>query len=348
MLSSLLSSFQLSAKLKLNNKIVMAPMTRRRADENHNPTEIMAPYYSKRAEAGLIITEGTLISKGAIGYGNVPGIFTASHIENWKKITDAVHQKNGCIFLQLWHCGRVSHPALHDGRLPLSASSTTMNMSLGHSGYTCSRSRAATKSEITNLVNKFAMAAQNAMEANFDGIEIHGANGYLVDQFLHYCSNERTDEYGITPHNMSRFCIEIVTACGQAIGFERVGLRLSPGGHMNEIVTDERDQLIFQHLLQQLENFNIAYIHTGTFDDSIKYLGLGNKTVTEFLREYYKKIIIASGSYNISSAEDGIKNNFFDLIALGRPFIANPDLVQRLNKNLPLRQYDAKMLGQLL
>lgn len=348
MLSPILTPFQLSSKLDIKNRIVMAPMTRRRADENYNPTEMMIPYYAKRADAGLIITEGTIISKDAIGYGNVPGIFTNSHIEQWKKITDAVHQNNGAIFLQLWHCGRVSHPALHEGKLPISASATTLNIPLGRSGYTCGASREATKCEIKSLVNDFAKAAQNAMSANFDGIEIHGANGYLVDQFLHYCSNQRDDEYGETPDNMSRFCLEVVAACGETIGFEKVGLRLSPGGHMNEIVTDLRDQFIFQCLLQQLEKLNIAYVHTGTFDDAIKYSGLSNKSSTEFLREHYKKIIIASGGYNLASAEQGINTNLFDLVALGRPFIANPDLIQRLKHNTMLNKYDAKMLDELM
>jgi 2,4-dienoyl-CoA reductase-like NADH-dependent reductase (Old Yellow Enzyme family) len=326
----------------------MAPMTRRCADEVFNPTDAMIQYYAKRAEVGLIITEGTIISNDALGYGNVPGIFIASHIEKWKKITDAVHQNNGVIFLQLWHCGRISHPIFHHGQLPISASRTTLTKPLGNSSYTCGPSRAATISEIKNLVDTFSEAALNAKAANFDGIEIHGANGYLVDQFLHYCSNQREDEYGITPENMSRFCLEIITACGNAIGFERVGLRLSPGGHMNEIITRAHDQFVFQYLLQELEKLNIAYVHTGTFDDTIKYSGLNDKTSTEFLREYYKKNIIASGSYDLTSAEEGINSNLFDLIAFGRPFIANPDLIHRINQHIKLNQYDPTMLSELV
>lgn len=326
----------------------MAPLTRRRADEEYNPTDIMIDYYAKRADAGLIITEGTIISKDAIGYGNVPGIFKDSHIENWKKITNAVHQNGGAIFLQLWHCGRVSHPILHQGRLPISSSVTTMNIPLGNSGLRCGTSRAATKNEISSLINDFAIAAQNAIKANFDGIEIHGANGYLIDQFLHFCCNNRDDEYGGTPENMAQFCIEIINACGEAIGFERVGLRLSPGGHLNEIVTEEQDQHVFKYLLQELEKLNIAYIHTGSFDDSIIYKALSNKTPTEFLRSHYKKIIIASGGYNFSSAEQGINNNLFDLIAFGRSFIANPDLVERLKQNKSLNEYNPEMLKDLI
>ncbi|MHB1949674.1 MAG: alkene reductase [Gammaproteobacteria bacterium] len=347
MISTLLSPFKLSAKIELNNRIIMAPMTRRRALENYCPSEEMAEYYAKRADAGLIVTEGTLISEDAIGYGNVPGIFTEEQINSWKKITAAVHQRGGVIFLQLWHCGRVSHPVFHDGRLPISPSAIAMNIPLGGSGYVCHSSRAATKDEIAGLVNDYANAARNAIEANFDGIELHAANGYLIDQFLHYCSNQRNDEYGATPENMARFCFEVVKACGDEIGFERVGLRLSPGGHLNEIITDERDQLVYQVLLNQLEPLNIAYIHTGTFDDSIIYQALSNRTATSFLRQHYKKIVIASGSYDFASAENGITKNLFDLIALGRPFIANPDLISRLKQNIPLNKYDPEMLKEL-
>lgn len=325
----------------------MAPMTRRRAEENYTPAEVMAAYYAKRADAGLIVTEGTIISQDAIGYGNVPGIFTHAHIERWKKITDAVHQKGGVIFLQLWHCGRVSHPDFHEGRLPISPSAIATNMPLGKSGYTCNLSRAATKDEIAALINDYATAARNAMKANFDGVELHGANGYLIDQFLHYCSNQRDDEYGTTPENMARFCFEVVKACGTEIGFERVGLRLSPGGYINEIVTDERDQQVFQVLLKQLEKLNIAYIHTGTFDDSVIYEKLSKNTATSFLRQNYKKVVIASGSYDFLSAENAIEKNLFDLVALGRPFIANPDLIMRLKQNMPLNKYDPDMLNEL-
>lgn len=169
----------------------------------------------------------------------------------------------------------------------------------------------------------------------------------MIDQFLHYCSNQREDEYGGTPENMARFCFEIVKACGNEIGFERVGLRLSPGGHINEIITHESDQHVYKILLKQLETLNIAYVHTGTFDDAIAYSALSNKSSTNFLRLNYKKVVIASGSYDLSSAANGVVNNLFDLIAFGRSFIANPDLISRLEQNISLNKYSPDMLKEL-
>jgi len=348
MKSLLLTPYKMSPTSKLKNRIIMAPMTRRKAHLDHNPSEIMIDYYAKRSAAGLIITEGTIISKDAIGYGNVPGIFNKQHIQSWRKITDAVHRNNGLIFLQLWHCGRVSHPHFHNNVLPISASATNMNIPLGNSGYMCGASREATKLEIASLIDDYVHASQNAMEANFDGIEIHGANGYLVDQFLHYCSNQRDDEYGGTPENMARFCLEIISACGESIGIDKIGLRLSPAGHMNEIVTEDRDKYVYEYLLSKLEELDIAYIHTGIFDDSLRFSALDNKTATEFLRAGYKKTIIASGSYDFVSAENGIKEGLFDLIAMGRPFIANPNLVDNIKNNVPLKSYNPSMLHELL
>ncbi len=325
----------------------MAPMTRRKAHHDHTPNGIMIDYYAKRSYAGMIITEGTIITQDAIGFGNVPGIFTDKHIEIWQKITDAVHKNNGIIFLQLWHCGRISHPIFHNGKPPISASETNANVPLGSSGYTSSISRAASTSEIQSLINDYATAAENAMKADFDGVEIHGANGYLVDQFLHYCTNQREDEYGETPENMARFCLEVISACGKIIGFNRVGLRLSPGGHMSGIVTDYKDQFIYQHLLNELNKIPIAYVHTGIFDDSTVFSELGGLTATSFLRKYYSNTLIASGGYDFTSAESSIKQGLFDLVAMGRPFIANLDLLEKLKTNQVLRQYDQNMLNTL-
>jgi len=325
----------------------MAPMTRRKAHDDHTPNEIMIDYYAKRSEAGMIVTEGTIITRDAIGFGNVPGIFTDKHIEAWEKITNAVHKNNGIIFLQLWHCGRISHPVFHNGILPISASETNANVPLGSSGYMSSISRAASKFEIHSLVNDYAIATENAKKAGFDGVEIHGANGYLVDQFLHYCTNLRDDEYGQTPENMSRFCLEIISACGKVIGYDRVGLRLSPGGHMSGILTDSKDQFIYQHLLNELNKIPIAYIHTGIFDDSTIFSALGDITATAFLRKYYFNTLIASGGYDFISAEKNIQQRLFDLVAIGRLFIANSDLLERLKANQRLRQYDQNMLNTL-
>lgn len=322
----------------------MAPMTRRMADDSHNPTKVMVDYYARRADAGLIITEGTLISQDALGYGNVPGIFSDEQIETWSKITTKIHQNNGLVFSQLWHCGRISNSSFHQGKLPISPSATYLELPLGKTGLVCGQSREASVDEIAELVATYTLAAKNAIAAGFDGIEIHGANGYLVDQFLHYCSNKRTDNYGQTPENMARFCLKVVESCGKAIGFGRVGLRLSPGGHMNEINTVSDDQQVFIYLLNQLNKYKIAYVHTGNFDDSMLYEPLGNKTMTSFMRPHYAGSLVASGGYDLQLAEDGIKQHKFDLVAMGRTFIANPLLINKLKNGQPLTQYTPELL----
>lgn len=347
-LNILFEPFVLNDEIHLKNRIIMAPMTRNMANDDLSPTDDMMEYYARRADAGLIISEGTIIRPDGTGYSNAPGIFSQVHIDRWRKVTAAVHARNGRIFSQIWHTGRVSHPNFLNGELPISASETTMTGEVKRSeNLQYGKSRSATLSEIQGLVHSYAIAAKNAIEAGFDGIEIHAANGYLVDQFLHYNTNQRTDEYGITPENMARFALEVVTACGKMIGYQRVGIRLSPGAYLNEIVGDQRDAKVFEYLLNQLNQLPIAYVHTGNFDDNVKFQELGNKTMTEFMRAYYKGTLVACGGYKLESVQDSIKNNEFDLIAIGRPFIANPDLISKLQKNESIRSYDARMLETL-
>lgn len=344
----LFAPYSLNDTLVVKNRIVMAPMTRNMAFDDLSPTSAMADYYAKRADAGLIITEGTIIRPDGRGATNVPGIFTLQHIAGWKKVTTAVHRQGGKIFLQIWHVGRVSHPIFLNGQLPLSASATTMTQRVNRTkDLYYGSARAVTLPEISQLIENYATAARNAIEAGFDGVEIHGANGYLIDQFLHYSTNHREDNYGGTPHNMARFALDVVKACGAAIGFERVGLRLSPGAYLNEIVGDPRDALVFQHLLVELNKLFIAYIHTGNFDDSKQFTELNQMTMTAFMRSYYAGNIIASGSYTFAQAKTSILQGDFDLIAFGRPFIANPNLVYQLARNLPLANYDPAMLTTL-
>jgi N-ethylmaleimide reductase len=344
----LLEPYKLSDKILLKNRILMAPMTRGMADKEHTPTDIMQDYYARRANAGLIITEATLISLDALGHGNVPGIYSEKQIEKWSQITQKVHHNNGLIFSQLWHNGRVSHPSFHQGRLPISPSAIPLHIKLGSTGLIAESSREASLDEIQALVATYVQAAKNARTAGFDGVEIHGSHGYLVDQFLHCCSNKRTDRYGGTPENRARFCLEVVQACGEAIGFERVGLRLSPGGYLNEIYNEPGDQQVYQYLFDQLNQYSIAYVHTGTADDALSYEGLNNQTMTGFMRPYYHGTLIAAGGYSIQSAEEGIKNKQFDLIALGRPFIANPTLVDHLVNESPLKAFTPELLDRPL
>ncbi len=345
----LLNPFMINHKLQLKNRIIMAPMTRNMAFDDLTPTPDMASYYARRASAGLIISEGTIIRQDSWGYSHVPGIFTESHIAGWNKVTDAVHTDGGKIFSQIWHVGRVNHPEFLNGELPFGPSATEMTGPVRRSnGLFYGKSRALELNEIKQLIEDFATAAENAMAAGFDGIEIHGANGFLIDQFLHYHTNHREDDYGATPENMARFALEVVNACGNAIGFERVGLRLSPGGHLNEIIGDMRDAGVFEYLLKKLSALSIAYLHTGNFDDSVRFPELNNQSMTEFMRSYYKGTLIANGGYTLDGAAEDINRKEYDLIAIGRQFIANPNLVDKLHKDEPFTEYNADMLKTLI
>ena len=344
----LLNEYRLNDRLTLKNHIIMAPMTRAMASDDSEPTDEMVAYYARRAEAGLIVTEGTVIAPDGSGHRNVPGIYSEAQIKQWKKVTDAVHERGGLIFSQIWHVGRVSHPSLLGGKLPISPSETTMTSRINRSeGLTYGKSRAATLPEIETLIATYASAAKNAIQAGFDGIEIHGANGYLIDQFLHYHTNHRQDQYGGNAENMARFALAVVHACGEAIGYDRVGLRLSPGGYLHEIEGDERDAAVFQYLLNELNKVPLAYVHTGNFNDAATFQELQDKTMTSFMREHYHGNLIACGSYTLADAAQRISQQEFDLIAIGRPFIANPDLIQLLEAGEMLKPYDASMLNTL-
>lgn len=340
--------YSLTQDIQLKNRIVMAPMTRSKANDDLSPTEAMSDYYARRADAGLIITEGTIIRADGLGYPNVPGIYTQNQIEQWANVTRAVHANGGKIFMQIWHVGRVSHPSLLNGQLPISPSATVMNGRVKRSeNLYYGAARAISLDEIQQLIADYTQAAKNAMQAGFDGVEIHGANGYLIDQFLHLDTNHRADDYGVTPKNMSRFAIEIVKSISQAIGSSRVGIRLSPGAYLNEIHGDVRDRAVFEYLLNELSNFNIAYIHTGNFDDSVTFAELNNQTMTNFMRSNYHGNLIAAGGYELEQAQAAIEAGLFDLVAIGRPFIANPDLINQLKLGNPLKDYHADMLATL-
>jgi N-ethylmaleimide reductase len=346
--NSLFTSFVLNKSLTLKNRIVMAPMTRSQSDDHFLATTEMAAYYARRAQVGLIITEGTVIDAKGTGYPRVPGIYNEAQVNAWHKVTDAVHQQEGYIFAQIWHVGRVTHPDLIAGAIPISASATSMTGTLPRSRHLqYGQAHAASLVEINCLQEQFVMAAKNAIAAGFDGVELHGANGYLIDQFLHYATNHRVDAYGGSTENNARFAIEVVQAAGQAIGFDKVGIRLSPAAYLNQIQPDLRDADVFRYLLQQLDEMAIAYVHTGNFDDRVSYPVLDNQTMTAFLRRYYQGTLIASGSYDYESANCGLRDKQFDLVALGRPLIANPDLVQKFKAQQQLTSYHEAMLETL-
>lgn len=337
-------------KGKLENRIVLSPMTRARTTQPGNiPNAIMADYYAQRASAGLIITEATQISNQGQGYSFTPGIHTIEHIEGWKLVTDAVHKKGGCIFLQLWHVGRMSHDSFHKDGKPVAPSAIAPDAQVwvvdpataeGRM-VNCPTPRALEEKEIKAIVNDFAIAAENAIQAGFDGVEIHGANGYLIDQFLRRTSNQRTDQYGGSQHNRIRFLKEVVNAVTNAVGNNRTGIRLSP------FITERgmKDDEIIETILlaaKELDNIGLLYIHLSEadWDDA--------PTIPEQfrhdLREVYKGNIIVAGKYTRQRAEDILNKELVDLVAFGRPFIANPDLPRRFREALPLADFDAETL----
>lgn len=344
----LFTQYPLNTHLILKNRIIMAPMTRNMAQDDLSPTEDMAQYYARRSSAGLIITEGTIIRNDARGYSHVPGIFTETQIASWHKVTAKVHENGGAIFVQLWHVGRVSHPDFLDGNLPVAPSATEMSGQLNRARHlSFGKSRALEINEIQGLVASFAQAAKNAMQAGFNGIELHGANGYLIDQFLHYHTNQRQDLYGGSAENNARFALEVVTACGEAIGFENVAIRLSPGAYLHQIKGYPEDALTFQYLLSELSKNKIAYVHTGSFNDKELFPELQQTSMTAFLRQHFTGTVIGCGSYTFDEARVAITAGKFDLIAIGRPFLANPDLVDKVRANIPLIPYDDHMLEVL-
>ncbi len=337
----------LSKTLSLKNRIAMAPLTRCMAGPGLVPTQTMADYYARRADVGLIISEATIIRADAQGYPNVPGIWSSAQIEGWQRVTDAVHANDGVMFCQLWHVGRVSHQIFH-GTRPVSASAIGLNERIRRMpGLTYPVPRALSAGEIEQLIEDYATAAANARAAGFDGVEIHGANGYLLDQFLHYASNHRDDEFGGTPENMVRFPLAVIDAVIDAVGADRVGLRLSPGAyaHMSE---DKRDKAVFELLLSELEKRDLAYLHVGIFDDSMTFESLDGLQSSVFLRQNYKGNFIGCGSYTAAQADASIASGAHDMVAIGRPLIANPDYVSRVQQGEALVDYDADMLNTLV
>lgn len=346
-MDNLFQPYVLNDTLTLQNRILMAPLTRSMADAELVPTQAMVDYYARRADTGLIISEAIIIRPDGQGYPNTPGLFTAAQIAGWQAVTDAVHAKGGKIFAQLWHTGRVAHPFFFGGEYTLAPSAIGINGTVPRQrelNYTIPK--AATTAEIADLVRDYSQAAANAIEAGFDGVEIHGANGYLLDQFLHYSSNQRQDEYGETPENMARFPLAVVDAISQRIGADRTALRLSPGAYFN-IEPDARDRQVFDYLLAQLEQRQLAYLHLGIFDDSMTFDYLGGQA-SAYLRSHYSKTLVGVGGYTPQSGSQAIAEHKFDLLAIGRPLIANPDYIARVKAGLPLEPYSDDMLSTLV
>lgn len=347
MTDNLFQSFALNDTVELSNRIAMAPLTRCMADDDLVPTQAMADYYAKRAQTGLIISEATIIRPDGQGYPNTPGLFNAEQIAGWKKVTDAVHVNGGKIFAQLWHTGRVAHPHFFGGGDVLAPSAELVEGTVPRMrDLTYVTPKAASKDDIAQLVADYAAAAENAIEAGFDGVEIHGANGYLIDQFLHHDANKRDDEYGQTPKNMARFPLAVVDAIADAIGWQKTALRISPGAYFN-MAGDARDGDVFKYFLDELEQRQLAYLHLGLFDDSMEFDYLDGNA-TDFVRRHYRKTLMGVGGYTAETGSQAIENNRFDLVAIGRPFIANPDYIEKIKQGSELTPYSDEMLAELV
>jgi N-ethylmaleimide reductase len=328
--------------LVLENRMVMSPMTRSRAIEASTPNALMAEYYGQRASAGLIVTEGTSPSPNGLGYARIPGLYNDAQVRGWKLVTDAVHAKGGKIFVQLMHTGRVTH-ALN---LPAGAEviGPTSEVCPGEM-YTDAKGmqphsapRAMTERDIAHAIGEYARSAKLAIQAGFDGVELHGANGYLIEQFLNANVNKRGDAYGGGIERRNRFALEVVRAVVDAIGADRVGIRLSPYGAFNATGAFPEVDAQYLALAKELSALGLAYIHV--LDHSAMGAPAVPQEIKTKLRETFKGAFIAAGGFDRASAEQALTQNRADLIAFGRPFLANPDLPERYRKGAPLNAPD--------
>lgn len=335
-------------ELEIPNRVVMAPLTRMRAQQPGNvPHALNAEYYAQRASAGLIISEATQVSPQGQGYPATPGIHSAEQVAGWKQVTDAVHKAGGQMVLQLWHVGRISHSSYQpNGGAPVAPSA------IAPSGMTFTKDwkqqpfetpRALTAAEIKNIVADFRTGAENAKKAGFDGVEVHGANGYLLDQFLQTGSNTRSDEYGGSIQNRARFLLEVVDAVVAVWGKGRVGVRLSPYGTFNDM-QDADPVSLFTYVLQQLSQRGIAYAHVieprATSAGGNDAMEAGAPSTSALFRTHFKGAFISAGGYTAENAKEAVEKGAVDAVAFGRLFIANPDLPERLKAGTALNKYN--------
>jgi N-ethylmaleimide reductase len=327
--------------ISLKNRMVMAPLTRNRAGEGGVPHDLNVTYYAQRATAGLIVTEATPISDMAHGYPALPGIYTDAQTAGWKKVVDAVHAKGGKIVLQLWHVGRISHPSLlPNGALPVAPSAIKpAGKAFTYNGLVdYVEPRALQASELPAIVQEYVHATKCALAAGFDGVEIHAANGYLLDQFLRDGSNKRTDNYGGSFENRARLLMEVTKAVVAVAGSDKTGLRISPVNPFNDM-HDSNPQALFNYVVTELNQFNLAYLHV--VEGGIH--GGGKADAFDFveMRKLYKGAYMANLSYDKARGNAAIASGHADVIAYGVPFIANPDLVERYKTDAPLNEADS-------
>lgn len=324
--------------LTLPNRILLAPLTRTRADAGHLPNALMAEYYAQRASGGLLITECTMVSEGTSAFIAEPGVYSEAQIQAWKLTTDAVHAKGGRIFMQIWHAGRAAHPDINAGARTVSSSATAIEGEIHTPAGKVPHAvpHALTAEEIPTIVAAFAQAASNAIAAGFDGVEVHGANGYLIDQFLRDGCNQRTDGYGGSVENRARFLFEVLTAVTAAIGSERVGVRLSPLNSFNSMKDSDPVGLV-GFLADKLNAFNLAYLHLMRAD----FFGVQKGDVETIAREKYKGVLIGNMGYTADEAEAAITAGKLDAVAFGTSFLANPDLPARIKTQATLNTPDS-------
>ncbi|MDT0685725.1 alkene reductase [Autumnicola psychrophila] len=331
--------------IQLANRVVMAPMTRSRAANSENKPEegLHDVYYKQRAGAGLIITEGAQVSKEAVGYVNTPGIFSDAQVEGWKKVTKSVHEANGKIFIQLWHVGRMSHPDFHDGKAPLAPSAINPEAkAFTPEGFKDTVTpKEMTIEDIQRTIQDFKKAAKNAMEAGFDGVEIHSSNGYLLHQFFNATSNHRTDDYGGTKEKRARILFDIIDALKEVMPENKIGLRLNPS--LNGIfgmTMDEETIPTFDYIIEKLNEFDLSYLHLSEPFNDVSDVPYAETQIAKRYRPIYNGTIIINSNFDQEKGNKVIEEGNADLVAYGKPYISNPDLAERFEQNVPLSDWN--------
>ncbi|MCX6117538.1 MAG: alkene reductase [Proteobacteria bacterium] len=338
MFKNLLEPIKLGGKISLSNRVWMAPLTRCRAVDNHNPNALMVEYYAQRASAGLIICEATAVMENQSAFWTEPGIYSKAQVAGWKAVTDAVHKKGGKIFLQIWHGGRACHPLMNNGAIPVAPSAIAITNNeirtpTGKAPYVMPR--ALETSEIKGIVEGFRLGAQNAKDAGFDGVEVHGANGYLIDAFLRDSANQRKDIYGGTVENRARFLFEVLDAVKSVFSPECIGLRLSPLNSYNSMI-DSDPVKTFTWVAEKLNSYQLGYLHIMRSD----FMGLQKADIMQPIRDAYKGILVGNMGYTAEEANIAISEKKLDAVAFGVPFISNPDLPERFASGAALNAPD--------
>ena len=341
---ALLQPYNLNGQ-ELKNRVVMAPMTRSRADNQGNiPTkELQGKYYAQRASAGLIISEGSQISPEAVGYVNTPGIYTKEQTEGWKEVTESVHNAGGKIFIQLWHVGRMSHPDFHNGKKPLAPSAINPEAkSFTPDGFKDTVTpKEMTRDEIEKTIEDFKNAAKNAMEAGFDGVEIHSSNGYLLHQFFNGTSNTRTDEYGGSKENRARILFEVIDAIKEVMPENKIGLRLNPSLHkVFGMTMDEETIPTFDYMVKKLNDYDLAYLHLSEPFTDVSDIPYAEPEIAKRYRPMYNGTLIINTNFDREKGNKVIEEGNADMVAFGKPYVSNPDLVERFAQDIELTDWD--------